>query len=132
MTTLILVIALTSLACLLLLWCCCRVAAWADRRIYADPVSPPGNAPDAGNHPPAFTVPWHDEWDDGYGVPAAPSGATAPDAPPCPRCQTTRPFGPGSIEFEDEGSEMYYQCRRCGTLYFGRDVAPGRCWGIGT
>jgi hypothetical protein len=133
---LIIVSALTALACLLLLWCCCKVAAWSDRRMYlsdvrqgtdagpviaheadkcsisgnTDPVSPTGNTSAEG---------------------IAPSGATAPDAPSCPRCSTPRPFGPGSIEFEDEGSELYYQCRRCGHLYFGRDLPPGRCWGIG-
>lgn len=111
MGALIVVSALTALACLLLLYACCKVAAWADRRSYRPVIDPEG--PISGN------------------TDAAPSGATSPDAPSCPRCQTERPFGPGSIEFEDEGSDLYYQCRRCGHLYFGRDTAPGRCWGAG-
>jgi hypothetical protein len=102
-STLILVAALACLACLLLLWCCCRVAAWADRRMYADPVSPPGNTPDAGNVA----------------------------GPPCPLCGIERPWGPQEMIFPDGGSETFWRCRSCGREYWSRDVAPGRCWGVG-
>lgn len=94
----VIIILAAALACLLLLYACCKIAAWSDRREYTDCAQP---------------------------------GDTAPDAPPCPFCATPRPFGPGSIEFEDGGSEMYYQCRKCGRLYWAKDTAPGRCWGAG-
>lgn len=101
---LILVIALTSLACLLLLWCCCRVAAWADRRSYR---------------------PVMDTEVDNVAI----SGNT--EAPPCPMCGVERPWGPQEMIFPDGGSETFWRCRSCGREYWSRDVAPGRCWGVG-